>query len=381
MTSQIESPDVSAPRARSEAPPPRTPPVQVWAFVGVLLVGFEIYVWTKWVTGPYFTPVPSGPSDPPRWMKAVCVIFQVAGPVGIVVLFWFVLVRPWMRRRRVTFDGLLISGLFFVSCQDPLSSYFENWYTYNSYMLNWGAWNKSFPGWISFERPGQMECEPILFTIPAYIYYLYGLSVIGCVVMRRMRSALPRSGAIGQTLACWVTLGCCAVVVEGLIWFPLGILTYPGGVGPKLFADTYHTFPLHEGLFIGAIGTGLALLRFHVDEHGRTVAERGIDRMRLGAGKEAVVRFFAVAGIANVLFFGLYNVPTGITVAHAAAWPRDTQQQRSYFTKHLCGAGTDRPCPDPALPLSRSDGIYIDSGGGVVVPDGRRPPPPVPFAR
>jgi hypothetical protein len=357
----------------------KTPPVKVWAFVGLVVVAFEIYIWMKWVTGPYFKTVPSGPSEPPGWMKVSCLLFQIAGPLGIVTLFWRVLVRPWRRGGRVTFDGLLISALFFVSCQDPLSSYFENWYAYNSSMVNWGAWNKSFPGWMSFAEPGRMASEPILFTIPAYIYYLFGLSVVGCFVMRRVKERRPGVGLLGQTAACWLSLGFCAVVVEGLIWFPLGILTYPGGVGPKIFSHTYHTFPLHEGVFIGAIGTGLALLRFHVNDRGETVAERGVSLLRLTPGKETALRFFAVAALANVLFFGLYNVPTALVVSHGSAWPADLQK-RSYLTNYICGAGTDRLCPDPGMPLRRSDGIYIDAAGKVVIPPGAKLPRQVPFA-
>jgi len=356
----------------------RTSAVKVWAFVGVVIVACEIYIWTDWLTGPYLKTVPSGPSVPPEWMRIVSLIFQIAGPLAIVALFWFVLVRPWRRHGRVTFDGLLISALFFVSCQDPLSSYFENWYVYSSWMLNWGAWNKSFPGWMSFAQPGRMASEPILFTIPAYIYYLFGLSVIGCIVMRQVKTRRPKTGVLGQVLGCWLSLGCCAIVVEGLIWFPLGILTYPGGVGPKLFPSTYHTFPLHEGVFIGAIGTGLALLRFYVNDRGETVAERGVNLLRLSPRKETVLRFLAVAGIANVLFFGLYNVPTAIVVSHGAAWPADLQK-RSYLTNYICGAGTDRLCPDPNMPLRRADGIYINTAGKVVVPKGMKLPRQVPF--
>jgi hypothetical protein len=105
----------------------RTPPVQVWAFVGAVIVAFELYIWIDWIAGPYFKRVPSGPSVPPGWMRVAMMIFEIAGPIGIAALFWFVLIRPWRRNGRPTFDGLLISALFFVSCQDPLSSYFENW--------------------------------------------------------------------------------------------------------------------------------------------------------------------------------------------------------------------------------------------------------------
>jgi Spirocyclase AveC-like len=161
---------------------------------------------------------------------------------------------------------------------------------------------------------------------------------------------------------------------------PLGILTYPGGVGPKLFPSTYHTFPLHEGVFIGAISTGLALLRFHVNDRGETVVERGVGRLRLSARKEAALRFLAVAGIANLLFFGLYNVPTAIVVSHGSAWPADLQK-RSYLTNSICGAGTPRLCPDPAMPLRRGDGIFINAAGKVVIPKGMRLPHQVPFSK
>ena len=181
-------------------------------------------------------------------------------------------------------------------------------------------------------------------------------------------------------LGCWFTLALCALIVEGLIWFPLGILTYPGGVGPKLFPSTYHTFPLHESVFIGAIGTGLALLRFHVNDRGETFAERGIGRLGLSAGRETLVRLLAVAGAANVLFLGLYNVPVATIVAHGATWPRD-EQHRSYLTNYICGAGTDRLCDTGSLPIRRANGIYINATGHIVIPAGIHLPRQIPFTR
>jgi Spirocyclase AveC-like len=375
----------TAPITRPLAPdagrvePAKTSPVKIWAFIGAVIVAFEIYIWVDWITGPYFKRVEPGPTPLPGWMKFACVAFEILGPIGIVALFWFVLIRPWRRAGRPSFDGLLISGLFFVSCQDPLSSYFENWYTYNSYMLNWGAWNKSFPGWMSYAEPGRMASEPILFTIPAYIYYLFGLAVIGCIVMRTVKRRWGW-GIFGQVASCWLTLAVCALVVEGLIWFPLGILTYPGGVGPKLFPSTYHTFPLHESVFIGAISTGLALLRFHVNDRGETFAERGIGRLKLSAGRTTLLRFLAVAAVANIMFFGLYNVPVAIIVSHGSTWPRD-EQDRSYLTNYICGAGTPRLCETGTLPLRRANGIYINAAGKVVIPKGMKRPRQVPFKR
>ena len=61
------------------------------------------------------------------------------------------------------------------------------------------------------------------------------------------------------------------------------------------------------------------------------------------------MRFLAIAGIANIFFLTLYNMPTAIVVSHGAEWPAD-HQKRSYLTNEICGDGTDRLCPEPRHP-------------------------------
>jgi hypothetical protein len=354
------------------------PGVKVWAALGAIVLVGTVYIWAKWIFGPEFRTVPSGPSEPPTWMKIAMDVWQPAGIIAVLVLFYYTLLRPWLRDRRVTYDGLLCLSLLFVSCQDPLSSYFQNWYAYNTYMVNFGSRETGFPGWMSFGEPGAIAAEPILFTIPAYIYYLFLLTVVGCRVMRRVRDRWPGSGVFGQVGACFVALTAGAVIVEGLIWFPLGILSYPGGVGPALFADTYHKFPLHEAVFISVICTASALVRLRVNDHGETLGERGVHQLRLGAGRSAGLRFLAAFGVMSALFFFLYNVPTAIIVSHSAPWPRDLQS-RSYLTNYLCGEGTDRACPSDYTPLSRPGSAYIGPDGQLRAPDGATRPKPVPF--
>ena len=61
---------------RSAEPPNWVPrptdvkPVQIWAAVGGASCVLQLYVWVRWITGPYFERVPGGPSDPPMYMKA-----------------------------------------------------------------------------------------------------------------------------------------------------------------------------------------------------------------------------------------------------------------------------------------------------------------------
>ena len=40
-------------------------PVKIWAVAGGALLALQLYVWIRWITGPYFERVPTGPSDPP----------------------------------------------------------------------------------------------------------------------------------------------------------------------------------------------------------------------------------------------------------------------------------------------------------------------------
>lgn len=52
--------------ARGQSP---VRPIKIWAAPGAALLAFQLYVWTRWVTGPFFQRVPAGPSEPPLFMK------------------------------------------------------------------------------------------------------------------------------------------------------------------------------------------------------------------------------------------------------------------------------------------------------------------------
>ncbi len=93
-----------------------------------------------------------------------------------------------------------------------------------------------------------------------------------------------------------------------------------------------------------------AVLRFFTDDRGRTIVERGIDRVRGGFAKQQFVRFLAIFAGVSACFFFFYNLPAQWIGMHSDPWPED-HMKRSYFTGGICGAGTDTPCPDPVLPI------------------------------
>src|SRR5438128_1301470 len=112
------------------------PPVTIWAGVGMFFTAMTAYAVVKWVTGPNFARVATGPDQPPGWMKAVLTGSQIVLPVAAVgMILWF-LVRPWRRNGVVSFDGLLCIGVLAASVWDPASAYFRTWFGYNSYLIN-----------------------------------------------------------------------------------------------------------------------------------------------------------------------------------------------------------------------------------------------------
>ena len=358
----------------------QTAPVTWWALIGGICLVFEAYVMIRWVTGPYFETVGTGPSTPPTWMKAILISWQAIGiPVALGVLYW-TLVRPWRRDRRITFDGLLTISCLLVVWQDPLSSYFNHWYAYNAYLVNMGSWVKGIPGWMSYAAPGHMDLEPIIWTPFLYIYFFFGAAVFGCWVMRKAHERRPQMGNISLLLCAFAAGMVCDIVGEGLLIMPAGVYTYAGGHW-AIFPHAYHKFPITEAFTVGALFAGLAGLRYFKDDQGRTMVERGVDKLRVSERRKNLLRFAAVTGMVNVLVMCCYNIPNGVIGAHSTAWPRDIQD-RSYFTGGMCGPGTNRACPGPAVPLVRGNNSpFLTTQGKLAIPPGTKIPPAVPFVQ
>lgn len=110
----------------------------------------------------------------------------------------------------------------------------------------------------------------------------------------------------------------------------------------------------------GAVQAGLCCLRDFTGDRGRTVVERGFDRIRGGFAKQQSVRFLATFAGVSACFFFVYNVPAQWFGMHADPWPTDVGK-RSYFNGGFCGGGSDKPCPNPVRPLPTKSSGYVDN--------------------
>jgi hypothetical protein len=117
------------------------------------------------------------------------------------------------------------------------------------------------------------------------------------------------------------------------------------------------------------------------------IAERGVDTLRASPTKRLGLQVLATIGLVHVAMFACYTMPNLIFGMNAREWPADVQK-RSYLTDYICGDGTDRACPGPAIPNLRNDNPSGGSGSFWVTRDGGlgRPPqaplpPAIPFEK
>jgi hypothetical protein len=356
-----------------------TPPIKLWATLGGAWLAFEIYVLVRWVSGPYFKHVSAGPTPEPGWMRTAENIWQVAGIVATIGIFYWFVVRPWRRDKAPSTDGLLVCAFATLWFEDPLSSYFGHWFTYNANLVNFGSWVKDVPGWNAYSTPGHMVLEPLLIIPFVYVYFIMIGTLVGCWAMRQAEARWDLS--VLQLIGiCFVTMCLLDLIGEGLIFLPLGFWEYPGGVG-LLFPSTYHKYPVNEMLTIGALFTIICSLRYFKDDRGYTIVERGIDRLNVGPRSLIGLRFLAFVAAVHLALFVAYSLPNAWIGAHARPWPADLQK-RSYLTDGVCGAGTTSACPAPGVPLVRGNATaHLGPNGGLVVPPGVKLPQLVPFDR
>ena len=358
---------------------PKGKPVQIWATLGAVILALTLYVWISWITGPYFERVPAGPNDPPLHMKIPMIANAVVLWVGLPFAIWFFFIRPWRRERRITLDGMLFLSMGLMFFQDPLLNYFNTWCTYNTWSFNMGSWSSNIPGWVSPEEPGAQVAEPLLTNAPGYAYGVLLITIVGCWVMRRIKSRFPNVSNLRLILATYAICIVFDFVMEALVMLPIGFYTYPGAIRAVSFnAGTYYQWPIYEGLMWGGVQAALCCLRFFTDDRGRTIVERGLDNVRGGVVRQQFIRFLAIFAGVSTCFFVFYNVPAQWIGMHSDPWPED-HMKRSYFTGGICGDGTDKPCPDPDLPIPTKHSGYINSDGELVLPDGAEMPVIVPF--
>lgn len=326
--------------------------VKGWAALGAALLAFQAFVLVRWISGPYFKSVDPGPTPLPGWMKVALTFWQIVLPIaGLVILYWFV-IRPWWRERRIGLDGLMVVAFLVLSFDDPLSAYIGHWYTYNAWQVNMGSWVNSLPGALTPGTPDHQVAYPLLIVPGAYMVIFLLVTMMGAAIMRRAKARWPGIPRLGLAAICFAVMVPFDIVFEGIVFMPMGSWEYPGG-HVKIFAGTYHAYPLNEALTTGVIFTMFACIKYFTNDRGQSLAERGAEQLGGGPVRVTAVRALAVIGLVTLAMTVGYTIPNTWFGAHSTAWNRDIQT-RSYLT-YTCGEGAGIACPAPDIPLLRND--------------------------
>ena len=353
---------------RREREPVRRTPVQAFAVVGALLLAVEAYLLLRWITGPQFQSVSPGPSIQPDWMRITLDVGQVVCPIAAGwFIYWFA-IRPWRRQRRLTPEGMLCVAMLLTSLYDPLSSYFQVWFTYNANLVNRGWIAAYIPGWISYHAPGASIAWPPLIIPSFYVFGASGIVILTTYLMRAAVRRWPTVSNLRLLGAVWVATFLLCLVAEGLLFVRLGFWTLDGGL-PAIFNDHYYRYPWNEALVAANGFTMLCALMYYRNDRGETFVERGIETLRGSTGRRATLQALAFFGGIQLTVLLGYHLPQVFIAGNSVEWPADIQQ-RSYFNNHLCGDGTGRACPGPGVPIARPESGHLDPDGRFV--DGER---------
>ena len=298
-------------------------PVVGFAALGALILIANVTLVAAWVASPDFKRVPQGPDQPPGWMATGMDVIQILLVVLAVGALYGFLVRPWIRERRVIFDGLLCLAAFAASIWDPASVAVVPWFSYNSYLLNYGNPLSSLPGWLSLNEPGRAIAWSFP-TLPAFYLIVFPvIGIFGCAALRTAKRLFPRLNRIGLVVAGFLALAVFDTVLEGVIFMPLGFWTYPGGPWPVLSGGHYFQFPFNQLLQATAVCTAVTFLRYNVNDRGLTIVERGADQIGGGPIKKAEARLLAVVAAFHIIVLSLYQHPQTFWALNSHGWPKD----------------------------------------------------------
>jgi hypothetical protein len=291
--------------------------------------------------------------------------WTVVSLAGLVSGWYYFLVRPWRRERRITLDGMLLLALATMVWQDELPNIFVPFQPYNSSYLNLGSWYNFIPGWLT--PHGNRIAEPLLWVVPTYCWAILPPVLIGSYIMRKSRARLPQLGNFGLISIIFGIFVVMDLILEPLLLLPFGVYSYAGTIDwLTIFRGRYYQFPIYEAILWPFCWTVWTCLRYFKDDKGRTMVERGIDKVRLGIKGRTCLRVLALTGFCNLVFLLCYNVPHAVLALYQSPWPDDVTS-RSYFS-YMCGPQTAFACPGPAVPIHRPDSAHVGPNGKLIAP-------------
>ena len=330
-----------------------------WAWLGVAWMVLMVYVWGSWIlSGDAVRIEPQGLTEADAWRVTTFRIIEIGGVIAALAMIGWFVIRPWRKNGCLSDFGLMILVFPFLWFQDPFVNLFVPTGTLSSIFNNYGNWTEHFPLTIA-PNVGRVP-EPFPLMPCMYVVVLGGTALLNTASMRAASKRF-RNGLWPAILA-----GICAGLIYDVclelpaIW--LEIWGYPGAIrSMSLWPDTRHQYPIYAVLLLGITETLWASMMFFRNARGELPFEGGINRSNLTGAKRTGVRYLALFGALQSIFFVVYFVPWTFFAVHADTWPEDYPE---HMVNGVCGEGAPYACPAQGLPILRGD------DGFVITPEG-----------
>ena len=288
--------------------PDRSGFVGIWAILGAVWAVIAAQTFIRWIASDDFAATPVlGPDTMGDGALAALRTIEVISVLVFVGLLWLTVIRPLRRNGRVGLDGMLFIGCLIGVVTDGILNEWQYLFAFNANSVDLGSWNSFLP-LAADDAPRYGEA--LLWGVPMYVYFVLGVSIAGCALVRALRRRFPEiSNAAALSV---VFIAACAFdfVVENLII--QGADAYAFVRTPSeitLWAGEAHQFPLYEMVCVGLLGAIFTGLRLSAQDSpdGLSFVERGVHRLPSGWRRPA--QWAAILGFAATMLLAVYHLP------------------------------------------------------------------------
>ena len=313
-----------------------------WAAFGAIGIAVGLETWVRWIASSDFTKPGPGPDH--YGSMTYLTIFEIASCTAAALFLWRIVVRPWIRERRVPLDGKILVGLTLSYFVDPVLNLYSPTFAMNAHSLSFGSWANQLP---FYTAPHQGRfAEGLLWAPELYMYFGLLAAIAGCWLLDRMRARFPRASTATLFTVLFAIFVCADFPAEWLAIVRPQIYVFAGV--PKdfsLFAGKLYQFPIYQSLFAAVFATMITWLRDSKDADGRTAVERGLDTLSISNARKGPLSFLAVTGFMLASVLG-YFLPYSWAAASADTYVR----LPSYLsTAAYCGTATKPLCPSQTV--------------------------------
>ena len=277
-------------------------PLLLWALLGGLSGIFSFAIFGQWLfSATEFRPIELTAADalPAGYAFRLRLVEGISVLVAAWALYHYLL-RPWLQRRELAIEGLLLIGALITYVLDTSINFFGYFMAWNKHAVNFGTWGSFFPGHSGPTR----YAEALLWGPPMYVYFGVALASIQRWVITGLRRLMPL-GFFAALLLSFPAVFLFDLIAESVI-IRQQAYAWPNTVGAlTLWPGTLHQFPLYESLLVGIYASMYSWLLHSAGSDGVTFIERGAERYA-GAAQHTL-RLLAATGYAalcTVIYFG-----------------------------------------------------------------------------